>query len=117
MTQILANLLSNAVKFTPPGGQATVFARLANGVFLLGVEDTGEGMTAEGVKKALEPYGQTSIDKVTVEGRGSGLGLPIVLALAEAHGARFHIESEPGYGTKAWAEFPPARVRVARAAA
>jgi len=116
-TQILANLLSNAVKFTPRGGRATVFARIAQGTLMLGVEDNGEGMTADGLKTALEPYGQTSLDRVTVEGRGTGLGLPIVQALVEAHGARFRIESERGHGTKAWAEFPPARVRIRRAAA
>jgi two-component system cell cycle sensor histidine kinase PleC len=115
--QIIANLLSNAVKFTPRGGRTTVFAKLQNGTFILGVKDTGEGMTPEQLKKALEPYGQTSLDRVTVEGRGTGLGLAIVQALVEAHGARFNIESEPGRGTKAWAEFPPARVRVMKAAA
>jgi two-component system cell cycle sensor histidine kinase PleC len=47
----------------------------------------------------------------TVEGRGSGLGLPIVKALVEAHGGVFGLESELGKGTRAFAEFPPERVQ------
>jgi two-component system cell cycle sensor histidine kinase PleC len=41
-----------------------------------------------------------------VEGAGTGLGIPIVKSLIEAHGAVFHIESTPGSGTRAWGEFP-----------
>ncbi len=105
LKQVLVNLLSNAVKFTPPGGRVTVFAeRLPDGI-RLGVEDTGIGMTEDGVAKALEPFGQVA-HTVTVEGRGTGLGLPLVKALIEAHGASFGIESAPGLGTRVWGEFP-----------
>ena len=106
LKQIFVNLLSNAVKFTAPGGRVTVFAeRLADGV-RLGVEDTGIGMTPDGVTKALEPFGQVA-HTVTVEGRGTGLGLPLVKALIEAHGASFGIESTLGEGTRVWGEFLP----------
>ena len=107
LTQIFVNLLSNAVKFTRRGGRVTVFAsRLADGSALcLGVEDTGIGMTPEGLARALEPFGQVA-HTVTVEGRGTGLGLPLVKALVEAHGASFRIESKAGRGTRVWGEFP-----------
>jgi len=108
--QILCNLLSNAVKFTPAGGRATIFARVTHQNFVLGVEDTGQGMTQEELQKALEPYGQTSVDKMTVEGHGTGLGLPIVRALIEAQMGLFRIESTPGAGTKVWAEFAANRI-------
>jgi len=113
--QILSNLLSNAVKFTPPGGQATVFARVTHENFVLGVQDTGQGMTPEELQKAIEPYAQTSLDNLTVEGRGTGLGLPIVKALVEAQMGLFRIESTPGVGTKAWAEFAANRVATPKA--
>ncbi len=115
--QILANLLSNAIKFTPPGGKVSVFARLTHQNFLLGVEDTGCGMTADELNKAVEPYGQTSVDKMTVEGRGTGLGLPIAKALIESHMGLFRIESTPGVGTKVWGEFAQNRIVTARASA
>ncbi len=109
LTQILINLLSNAVKFTKPSGQARLFAHRAGSVFHLGVEDNGVGMTPAGVKKALERYGQAT-GEMTVEGRGTGLGLPIVQALIEALGGALRVESTPGVGTKVWAEFPTARL-------
>jgi two-component system cell cycle sensor histidine kinase PleC len=108
--QILCNLLSNAVKFTPAGGRATIFAHVAHQNFVLGVRDTGQGMTKEELQKAVEPYGQTSLDKMTVEGHGTGLGLPIVRALIEAQMGLFRIESAPGAGTKVWAEFAANRI-------
>ena len=104
--QILTNLLSNAVKFTAADGRVTVFARAnADGGLALGVEDTGIGMSQEDLKRAMEPFGQVE-HSVASEGRGTGLGLPIVKALTEAQGAAFHIESAPGEGTRAWAAFP-----------
>ena len=109
LTQVLINLLSNAVKFTKPGGQARVFACGAGATFNLGVEDTGVGMTQEGLRKALERYGQATGD-MTVEGRGTGLGLPIVQALIEALGGALRVESTLNVGTKVWAEFPAARL-------
>ncbi len=103
--QIFVNLLSNAVKFTKPGGRVTAFAEQRGDAVRIGVEDTGIGMTRDGLAKALEPFGQVS-HTVTVEGRGTGLGLPLVKALIESHGAVFGIESAPDRGTRVWGDFP-----------
>jgi signal transduction histidine kinase len=104
--QILTNLLSNAVKFSHSGGRVVLFARAhAGGGLALGVQDEGPGMSPQDMEKALEPFGQADA-MWTVEGAGTGLGLPIVKALVEAQGGAFHLESEPGHGTRAWAEFP-----------
>ncbi len=116
IVQILTNLLSNAVKFTKPGGHVTVFANSVAGGFALGVEDNGIGMTADELKKALEPYGQVN-NAMTVEGGGTGLGLPIVKALLEAQGASLHVVTEPGKGTRIWGEFPQSRLILYSAAA
>ncbi|HEX4270901.1 MAG TPA: ATP-binding protein, partial [Rhizomicrobium sp.] len=106
LLQVLTNLLSNAVKFSHPDGRVVLFARgTPDGGLALGVEDEGPGMSPEGLQKALEPFGQAS-DMWTVEGSGTGLGLPIVKALVEAQGGIFHLESQVGRGTRAWAEFP-----------
>lgn len=113
LRQILINLLSNAIKFSPSGGQVRVFATLnRDGGLRLGVADQGIGMDANGLRKALEPYGQVDMHTTTngAEFSGTGLGLPIAKALVEAHGASFHIESAIGLGTTVWGEFPPARV-------
>jgi two-component system cell cycle sensor histidine kinase PleC len=116
--QILVNLMSNAIKFSPKGGEIKIFAQTGPGGSLqLGVEDHGIGMDAAGIKKALEPYGQVSQATNNAEGKGTGLGLPIVKALIEAHGATFHIESALGVGTRVWGEFSPARIPPERQAA
>lgn len=115
--QILVNLLSNALKYSPSGSTVTLFACLApDGGLRLGVEDHGIGMDEIGIRKALEPYGQVS-QMTTVEGKGTGLGLPIAKALIEAHGAVLHLESAPGKGTRVWASFPASRVAAASRAA
>lgn len=111
IAQMLTNLLSNAVKFTPPGGTVTAFAHtIGEGGLALGVKDTGIGMEPEEVSRALEPFVQVA-HIATVEGWGSGLGVPLVKALIELHGGTFHIESHKGVGTCAWGEFPAHRTR------
>ncbi|HEY4112722.1 MAG TPA: ATP-binding protein [Rhizomicrobium sp.] len=105
--QILTNLLSNAVKFTKPGGTITLFAhRMFNGFVAIGVQDTGIGMSEEGVRHALQPFGQVE-QSFAVEEHGTGLGLPIAKALIEGHGGKFRIETAPDKGTRVWGEFPP----------
>ena len=114
--QILINLLSNAVKFSRPGGIAVLFCEiLPDGRIAMGVKDTGLGMSPEMQRRAIEPFAQGS-DAYTVEGRGTGLGLPIVKNLIEAHQGELKIESALGHGSKIWVEFPPERL-IRRAAA
>ncbi|MFP3534098.1 ATP-binding protein [Burkholderia sp. SIMBA_042] len=43
-------------------------------------------------------------------GAGTGLGLPIVRSLVEAHGGRLALSSVPGQGTRIDLHFPPERV-------
>lgn len=108
--QILVNLLSNAVKFSKPGSEALVFCRQApDGRLSIGVRDSGVGMTPEVMERVLLPFEQGS-DAYTVEGRGTGLGLPICKQLIEAHGGRLQMDSTPGVGSTIWAEFPPERI-------
>jgi PAS domain S-box-containing protein len=109
MRQILLNLVSNALKFTDPGGQIIISAQLTPaGELKLRVKDTGIGMNEEQVRDALEPF-----RRVTTEGRdtpGTGLGLPLTKALAEANRAQFSISSEPRKGTLVEITFPTTRV-------
>jgi signal transduction histidine kinase len=109
MRQIMLNLLSNAIKFTDPGGEVIVSGQLTEtGELKLRVKDTGIGMDADQLRDALEPF-----RRVVTEGReaqGTGLGLPLTKALAEANRAAFAITSEPRKGTMAEITFPTTRV-------
>jgi PAS domain S-box-containing protein len=109
MRQIMLNLISNAVKFTDPGGQVIISAQLTPaGELKLRVKDTGVGMTQSEIQEAIEPF-----RRVAIEGRdapGTGLGLPLTKALAEANRASFSISSEPRKGTLVEITFPTTRV-------
>jgi PAS domain S-box-containing protein len=114
MKQVLLNLLSNAVKFTPEGGEITVATQERGGAVELVVRDTGIGMTAAEIAVALEPFGQ--VDSLLArEQPGTGLGLPISVALMKLHGGSLRIDSTPGEGTSLIATIPAERV-IARAA-
>ena len=112
MRQIVINLLSNAVKFTDPGGQVIVSAQfLKSGELKLKVKDTGIGMSESDLRDAVEPF-----RRVSTEGRevtGTGLGLPLTKALAEANRTVFSISSEPRKGTLVEITFPTTRVLAA----
>lgn len=108
--QIVLNLLSNSVKFTKPGGQVILSTSLTEkGEVVLRVRDTGIGMSEEEVSAALEPFRQLS-----TSGRdrkeGTGLGLPLTKALAEANRASFQIKSAVNAGTLVEVAFPSTRV-------
>ncbi|KAB0680409.1 PAS domain-containing sensor histidine kinase [Aureimonas leprariae] len=108
--QIALNLLSNSVRFTPAGGQiiaSTTYT--AEGDVLLRVRDSGIGMTPSEIEIALTPFQQVHRPD---EGRstGTGLGLPLTKAMAEANRASFAIRSTPGEGTLVEIAFPSQRV-------
>lgn len=110
LRQMLLNLLSNAVKFTPPGGETALAAELdVDGGFCFRVADSGVGMTAEEMAQALEPWGQVR-HALNRKLAGSGLGLPLTKRLAELHGGRMEMSSQPGVGTTISLCFPAARV-------
>jgi two-component system cell cycle sensor histidine kinase PleC len=114
LKQVLLNLLSNALKFTPQNGRVVLFAfQEASGEFCIGVEDNGVGIEPQDQQRVFENFGQGRHDVVTRD-KGTGLGLPIVKGLVEAHGGRVLLESTPGIGTKV-AIFLPADRALPRA--
>ena len=97
--QIFINLISNAVKFTPAGGRVTItINRQDDDCVRLIVRDSGIGMTPEDLDVALKPFGQAD-GSIQRQYEGSGLGLPIVQALAAMHRGSVHVHSEPNRGT------------------
>ena len=98
ITQVVTNLLSNAVKYAPEGGAITV------GVVRLGdaahcwVRDEGMGIPERSLEDVFERYSRVETTKTrTIQ--GTGLGLPIVREICQAHGGRVWVESLPGKGS------------------
>lgn len=108
LRQILLNLLTNAIKFTKEGGQVIVSGTMANGELRLRVRDNGVGMNKTEIGYAMQPFHQ--LDTAPRRQSGTGLGLPLTKALADANRARRELSSEPGVGTSADVIFPAERL-------
>jgi PAS domain S-box-containing protein len=104
--QIVLNLLSNSIKFTRAGGQIIVSTAGNDvGEVILRVRDTGVGMSENEIEIALEPFRQLATSARWGSG-GTGLGLPLTKALAEANRATFSIKSAVNAGTLVEVAFP-----------
>ncbi len=100
LKQVLLNLLSNAVKFTPSGGKVRVTAwrDLANDCICFEVRDTGIGIAAKDISKAMMPFGQVD-NALSRKYEGTGLGLPMAKKFIELLGGTFDIASKVNAGT------------------
>jgi len=98
MEEVFTNLISNAIKYSPDGGEVTVTAE-AQGDFLeVGVTDKGIGIEPEEIPKIFEQFYRVKHPK-TRHVIGTGLGLPIVKGIVEAHRGSVTVESTPGKGS------------------
>ena len=107
--QVVLNLVSNAVKFTDGGGRVCVtVGEDADGTLRVEVTDTGMGVPDEHLPRIFQPFYQ--VDSAATRKRGgTGLGLPISLAIMKMHQGSLDIASEPGRGTTIVATLPAER--------
>jgi len=94
----IAHLLTNARDATPPGSivvaELSRVERAAGPACRIAVTDRGEGMTADVIRQAAEPFFTTR-----APGHGLGLGLTIARMVAESHGGYLEVDSRVGTGT------------------
>jgi K+-sensing histidine kinase KdpD len=93
-------LVENASKFSPSGAAITLSVKQESDVLTFSVLDSGPGLPTERFDSLFSRF-------FTGERRrgaqfGIGLGLPIVKAIAEAHGGRVGAENRPEGGAKVW---------------
>ncbi len=91
---LLANLVDNALRYTPAGGRVDVSAGVEAGAPYLEVADTGPGIPPAERARVFDRFYRSP---GAAEG-GSGLGLSIVKAIAERHGATLALGDTPGGG-------------------
>ena len=93
LKQALINLLDNALRYTPSGGAVTVRLNTVGEVVAVAVEDTGHGIEQEHLPHLFERFYRTDWARAKDAG-GTGLGLPIVKEIAEAHSGTISVTSQ-----------------------
>lgn len=106
LRQVLGNLVDNAVRHTT-SGQVVLFSEPQGRGLVVGVRDTGVGISSEHLPRIFERFYRVDPGRAREEG-GTGLGLSIVKHLVEAHGGRVKAASEVGRGSRITAIFPHA---------
>jgi len=94
LIQVISNLVNNATKFTEKGG-ITVSAEKREQDILIGVADTGMGITKETASKLFTKFFQADTTARRKQG-GTGLGLAICKGIVQGHKGKIWVESE-GY--------------------
>lgn len=107
--QIVINLVTNSIKYTKPGGWVSVAAALVDGCIRVTVTDNGCGMEKHRIEDAVKKFNRLHPVLNSDFQGGLGLGLSIVKAYCDLHGASLTIESELGRGTEVTIEFPRSR--------
>src|SRR6185503_4414656 len=108
LTQIFGNLLSNAARYTPPRGIIRVSGRREGDDVILRVRDNGRGIEPSLLPHLFETFVQGPRGPDRAEG-GLGVGLSLVQALAQLHGATVAAHSDgPGRGSEFTLRLPAA---------
>ena len=101
--QIIINLMNNAVKFTDNGHIRLCIKEVAKSTdaikLHISVEDTGQGIRQEDLKKLFGAFSQVDLKKNKGK-EGTGLGLAISSQLVEMMGGKLEVKSEYGVGTE-----------------
>jgi signal transduction histidine kinase len=124
--QLIENLVDNALRYNVPGGRVDITTSTVKSQAVLSVANTGPAVPAAAVDRLFQPFQRLAGDRV---GRGEehGLGLAVVQAIADAHGARISARPQDSGGLQIEVTFPgpnltrsfphpakPANVAVAR---
>ncbi len=99
MERALINLVSNAIEASGRGQSTTVSIEVGRHNVVLRVVDQGPGMDRETIKNIFTPF-------YTTKKEGTGLGMPIVKKVVEAHKGKIYVYSKPDEGTEVRIELP-----------
>jgi signal transduction histidine kinase len=98
MEEVLSNLITNAINYTPAEGKIIVSARPEKHHLCIRVSDTGMGIEKEDLDRIFDRFYRVKNEKTRYI-IGTGLGLPIVKSIVEAHNGMIRVESKPDAGS------------------
>lgn len=104
--RVLRNLIENAITYTRPEGAVTISTGLHDATVILDIADTGIGISAVDLPLIFNRFYRADAARSMNTG-GTGLGLPIVRKVVEAHEGTITVESEPNRGSRFRIALPP----------
>lgn len=97
LAQVVTNLLTNAIQYNNPDGEVRVKLESQNGLAVLTVVDSGQGIAAEDLPRVFGRFFRA--DQSRTGAGNAGLGLAITKAIIEAHGGTIEVASTENVGT------------------
>jgi signal transduction histidine kinase len=110
LSRLVGNVIGNAVGHNPDGGWIEITTYAHGSRASLVVENGGQVLDQRQVDELAQPFRRLGADR-TGSDKGSGLGLSIVAAIAEAHGGTLDLEARAGGGLRVRVELPSASAR------
>ena len=98
LEEVFSNLISNAIRYTPASGRINVAASVEGDYVCVRVTDTGIGIAAADQDRIFDRFYRVKNEQTRYI-VGTGLGLPIVKSIVDAHHGQVRVDSEPGRGT------------------
>ncbi|MBV8942417.1 MAG: HAMP domain-containing protein [Solirubrobacterales bacterium] len=103
--RLVSNLVDNAIRHNVDGGTVQLSVEAGDGNAALHIANTGPVIPSTEVERLLQPFQRLGADRVGHRD-GLGLGLSIVAAIANAHGARLAVRPRDGSGLDVGVRFP-----------
>jgi hypothetical protein len=116
LSRLAENLIGNAVCYNTDGGWIRIATQTDGDRASLVVENGGQVLHQRQVDELAQPFRRLGADR-TGSDQGSGLGLSIVAAIAEAHGGTLHLQARDEGGLRVCVELPASAARPSTAEA
>ena len=98
LRQVLINLIGNAIKFTPEKGKIMITAKGNVDSVEINISDSGIGISVKDLKHIFEEFYRVD-NPVNEKAKGTGLGLPLVKHIIEAHRGKIWATSKANKGS------------------
>ncbi len=92
INRAFSNVMINSIEAMPRGGTMTIGTEVEEGLFIVRIQDTGEGIPEEDIIRIFDPFFSTKPS-------GVGLGLSMTYGIVVSHGGMIGVESEWKKGT------------------